>query len=98
MTEALLSVEVVHATPEVQTVVTLTLAADSTVADALAAAADASPVLAGYDLASSAVGVFGEHVERDRLLAAGDRVEIYRPLLIDPKAARRARADKQRNG
>ena len=37
-------------------------------------------------------GIFGEVCGRDRSLRDGDRVEVYRPLSVDPKAARRARA------
>ncbi|MFM7397118.1 MAG: RnfH family protein [Gammaproteobacteria bacterium] len=48
------------------------------------------------------VGIFGERCERSRVVVVGDRVEIYRPLTVDPKAARRERArhaqtDKGRN-
>jgi hypothetical protein len=42
--------------------------------------------------AEAPVGIFGEACTRERRLAPGDRVELYRPLLVDPKAARRARA------
>ena len=45
--------------------------------------------------ASAVVGIFGEPVTRDRVLQAGDRVELYVPLQVDPKAARRARARPQ---
>ena len=38
------------------------------------------------------VGIFGERCERDRIVREGDRIEIYRPLAVDPKAARRDRA------
>lgn len=38
------------------------------------------------------LGVFAHPVERERVLRDGDRVEVYRPLLIDPKDARRKRA------
>lgn len=38
------------------------------------------------------VAIFGERVERDARLHDGDRVELLRPLLIDPKDARRRRA------
>ena len=38
------------------------------------------------------VGVFGDVCGRDRRLQDGDRVELYRALIVDPKAARRARA------
>lgn len=41
---------------------------------------------------AAAVGVFGERCERSRTLAEGDRVEMYLPLRVDPKAARRQRA------
>ena len=42
------------------------------------------------------VGVFGKKVNLDTLLADGDRVEIYQPLQIDPKEARRLRAIKKK--
>jgi putative ubiquitin-RnfH superfamily antitoxin RatB of RatAB toxin-antitoxin module len=38
------------------------------------------------------VGIFGERCDRSRALAEGDRVEMYLPLKVDPKAARRQRA------
>ncbi|MFM8844328.1 MAG: RnfH family protein, partial [Gammaproteobacteria bacterium] len=38
------------------------------------------------------IGIFVEPCERDQILREGDRVELYRPLAVDPKAARRARA------
>ena len=38
------------------------------------------------------VGIWGQECERARLVADGDRVEIYRELLHDPKATRRSRA------
>lgn len=63
----------------------LVLPAGATVAEALAAAAfDGDP--------PAAVAVFGEAVDADRPLADGDRVELLRPLLLDPKEARRRRA------
>jgi len=40
------------------------------------------------------VGIFSHIVEPDVLVRAGDRIEIYRPLLLDPKEARRLRAEK----
>jgi putative ubiquitin-RnfH superfamily antitoxin RatB of RatAB toxin-antitoxin module len=41
---------------------------------------------------SAPVGNFGERCARDRLVCEGDRIEIYRPLAVDPKHARRERA------
>ncbi len=46
-----------------------------------------------WDIADDAAcGIWGKVNARDRLLRDGDRVEIYRPLTADPKAARRKRA------
>lgn len=63
----------------------------ATVGDAIdaSAVADAFPE---EDLENMAVGVWGRVVRRDHTLADGDRVEIYRPLSIDPREARRRRA------
>ena len=44
------------------------------------------------DLAVNGVGVFGRARGLDQRVAGGDRVEIYRPLPVDPKEARRRRA------
>lgn len=44
------------------------------------------------------VGIFGETCDRTRCLQSGDRVEVYRPLAVDPKAARRARARERQTG
>lgn len=84
-------IEVVHALPERAVVRAYQLAEGATVADALALAA-ADPAFAGVPIAAAPVGVFGLAVSRDRPLRAGERVEIYRLLALDPKAARRARA------
>ncbi|GAB0150042.1 RnfH family protein [Marichromatium sp. PS1] len=44
------------------------------------------------DLARNKVGVFGKLAKLDQALEDGDRIEIYRPLIADPKAARKRRA------
>jgi len=71
------------------------LPANATVGDALRAA-HADPAFAGIDLEGSPIGVFGMAARREQLLHPGDRVEIYRPLALDPKAARRARVKQAR--
>jgi uncharacterized protein len=86
-----LTVEVVYALFERQSLVKLTLPAGATVGDALDAVAARAP-FAALDLGKAPVGVFGDRCGRDRALADGDRVEIYRPLRIDPREARRWRA------
>lgn len=46
------------------------------------------------DLAGRKIGIFGLAVPADKCLADGDRVEVYQPLKIDPKQARRLRAER----
>ncbi len=93
-----IQVTVAYALPEAQFDVPLELPLGATVADALAAVADQAP-FAELDLRTCPVGVFAEPVEdRSRALTPGDRVEIYRELLLDPMAARRERAAAQRAG
>ena len=84
-------VAVVYALPERQYQVELELPAGATVGDALAAVADREP-FADLDLAAVPVGVYGERVTAERLLDDHDRLEIYRPLLLDPLEARRRRS------
>ena len=84
-------VEVVYALPEAQHRVHLELETGATVRVALDAVRRIPP-FAGLDLDAVPVGVFGRRVSRDSMLSPGDRVEIYRPLLVDPKEARRRRA------
>jgi uncharacterized protein len=86
-----LRIEVAYALPDRQIVVRVQLPSGATVGDALAAVAMRAPFDA-IDIAAAPVGVFGDRCERQRVLADGDRVEIYRPLLIDPREARRLRA------
>jgi len=90
-----LQIEIAHAGPQRAIVKSLTLPAGACVADALCLAA-ADPDFVGVDLTNATVGIFGRVTRRDHLLKDGDRVEIYRPLVADPKAARRARAQEAR--
>ncbi|TVP61994.1 MAG: RnfH family protein [Halomonadaceae bacterium] len=89
-------VEVAYARPERQLIVPVTLPAGSTVHEAVLQ----SGIMEQFpeiDLATQAMGIFGQGVKdpASHLLKEGDRVEIYRPLIIDPK---QARADRARKG
>lgn len=86
-------VEVVFALPERQELVGLELPDGATVADALEASGMAAK-FPGHDLTSCAIGVWGHVVDRGHRLRDGDRVELYRPLCIDPQEARRQLAAK----
>ena len=89
MSEAV-TVTVVWATPEVQDVVPLTLPAGATVGEAIARSClvDRHRI----DLAAARLGIHGRLARGDTVLADGDRVDICRPLLADPKEVRRAEA------
>jgi len=84
-------VEVAYARPERQSIVELELPAGATVETALRASRlwEQFPEI---DPEHAPVGIFGNLCERDARLRPGDRVEIYRPLLVDPRMARRQRA------
>ncbi len=94
----LIPVEVVYAKPQVQRLIALQLPVGSTLWQAVRQSGllEQCPELAarGEELRGN-VGIFGKPVPADSVLQAGDRVEIYRPLLIDPKEARRLRAEKK---
>jgi len=92
-----IAIEVAYALPERQTLIRMAVAAGTTVAQALAA----SGILALHpevDLAQQRVGIFGQFVAFERVLESGDRIELYRPLIADPKAGRHARVAKRRAG
>ncbi|PVY75962.1 hypothetical protein C8D92_106224 [Tamilnaduibacter salinus] len=99
MSDEVVRVEVAYATPERQEIVTLEVAAGTTVYTA-ATQSGLERVFPELDYEQAAMGVFGKVVKRPReqVLRAGDRVEIYRPLKIDPKDARIQRARKKKKG
>jgi putative ubiquitin-RnfH superfamily antitoxin RatB of RatAB toxin-antitoxin module len=88
-------IEVAYARPQGAIQRTYELPAAATVGDALRAAG-ADPAFVGIDLEGSPIGVFGASARREQPLNPGDRVEIYRPLALDPKAARRVRVQQAR--
>jgi putative ubiquitin-RnfH superfamily antitoxin RatB of RatAB toxin-antitoxin module len=86
-----IAVSVVCAEPERVFDAELVLPRGSTVADAIERSGirDARP---DVEIRADHVGIFARKVPLDAVLHEGDRVEIYRPLMIDPKEARRKRA------
>jgi len=88
----LIKVEVLYALPHEQTLLSVDVAQGTTLADAV----KISGMLEKYpeiDLASNKVGIFGKLSKPDAVLREKDRVEIYRPLIADPKEVRRKRAE-----
>lgn len=93
--QGLIRVEIAYARPGKQVIVPIEVSPGTT----LGAAIRSSGVLERFieiDLTRQACGVFGQRRPLDYVLQPGDRVEIYRPLTIDPKAARRRRAIAER--
>jgi putative ubiquitin-RnfH superfamily antitoxin RatB of RatAB toxin-antitoxin module len=87
-----IEVEVAYALPQIQVVLPVQLPAGAVVGDAIRE----SGILKQFpeiDLANNKVGIFGKLSKLDAVLQPGDRVEIYRPLVADPKEARRKKAD-----
>ena len=87
-------VEIAYAEPSRAILRELTLPAHSTVADALAASALVSELQ--LDMSQLTLGIWSKPVTMESVLVDGDRIELYRPLTIDPMDARRKRARKSR--
>ena len=91
--EQKMNVEVAYALPHSQRIVELSVAAGTTAREAVIQ----SGIDKSYpeiDLQAADLGVFGKSVKDAYELQSGDRVEIYRPLEIDPKESRKQRAAK----
>lgn len=83
-----IDVEVAYACPERQLILKVEVPAGTTALEAtrLSGIEEQFPEI---DLGKNRLGVFGKLCKGERVLHAGDRVEIYRPLLVDPRTARR---------
>lgn len=87
-------VEVAYARPDEQIIIPLQVKAGTTALEAIMQ----SGILEKFpdiNLEQNKIGVFSKLVKPDTVLQEKDRVEIYRPLIADPKESRRARADKK---
>ena len=92
MTEAnKICVEVAFALPDKQEIVMLEVLPGTTAAEAVSQS-DISLHFPELQLAGASLGVFGKTVKDDYILHTGERVEIYRPLIADPKEIRKQRA------
>lgn len=89
-----ITVEVAFALPERQQIIELQVEQGATAYDA----AEQSGIVKAFpeiDLATAKMGIFGKAIKpKSHEMEAGDRVEIYRALIADPKEARKKRADK----
>lgn len=86
-----ITVELIYALPDQQNLISLTVERGTTVKQAI----DKSGILTQYPeiaIHQAKVGIFSKAISLDTILREGDRIEIYRPLKIDPKQARRKKA------
>lgn len=86
-----IQVQVCYATPTMEFLRTLTVADGVTLGQAIELSGLLREV-PGIDLATALVGIYGKKRSLDSVLRQHDRVEVYRPLIADPKDARRRRA------
>jgi uncharacterized protein len=86
-----IEVEVVYALPKTQTIVPLVVPVGTTVGEVLSQSGMAArhPEI---DIYSMRLGIYGKRMSLTTVLENHDRIEICRPLIVDPKQARRARA------
>ena len=87
----MIKVEVAYALPEKQAIIELRVPAGTTVLEA-ARQSGITGKFEEIDLENAKFGIFGHVVAPKQVLKAGERVEIYRPLIVDPKAVRKERA------
>ena len=87
-------IEVAYAKPEKQIIIPVEVDESCTVEKAIVLS-DILNQFIEIDLEQNKVGVFGKAVQLTDILRENDRVEIYRPLIADPKESRRARAEKK---
>lgn len=88
MTETI-NVEVAYALADEQLVLTVNIDTGTTAV----AAIEQSGLLQKFpDIEINKIGIFGKIIKNDTILKEGDRVEVYRPLIADPKEVRRQRA------
>lgn len=89
-----MQIEVAYALPQVQVLQKLNVPSGCTVEQAIRCCG----ILQQFpeiDLAKNKLGIFGKITQLQTVLQPHDRIEIYRPLIIDPKEARRLRAKKK---
>jgi putative ubiquitin-RnfH superfamily antitoxin RatB of RatAB toxin-antitoxin module len=91
MSDSPINVEVAFALPEKQALIALQVPAGTTAIEA-ARQSGVTERFDDIDLDNAKLGIFAKVVAPTQVLREGDRVEIYRPLIADPKEVRKARA------
>ncbi len=87
-------VEVAYALPEEQVIISIEVPKKINIKQAIEKSG-IQKIFPEIDLSKNKVGIFGKQTTLDHLLSDRDRIEIYRPLILDPKEMRRKRASKK---
>ena len=90
----MLEIEVVYGLPDKQVLKKMNVQNGYTAREAVCQSG-LDEIFSELDLQTAPLGIFGKSVKDETLLRDKDRIEIYRPLLIDPKEARRKRVQNQ---
>jgi len=88
-----IAIEIAYATPAKQKILALSVKTGSSLIDCI----KTSGIFYHFpeiDINTLQAGIWGKVKPLEHIVEAGDRIEIYRPLITDPKASRRRRADK----
>jgi len=86
-----ISIEVAYANPDEQLILVVEVPTTATIAEAIKLS-HIDEHFPEIDINAPKVGIFGKLTKLDATLNPGDRIEIYRPLIADPKEARKKRA------
>lgn len=89
----MIRVEVAFALPTQQSIIEIMLKEGSTIEDAIEAS-NIAQLYPDSGIENAKVGIWSRTAKRKDVLKDGDRVEIYRPLIADPKEVRKRRAEK----
>ncbi len=92
-----MEIEVAYATPTRQALLQIRVPEGCTVEQAIELSG-IREMFPGIEIDPGAVGIFSRKVSMDQVLRNGDRVEIYRPLIADPKEMRKQRAARGKGG
>ncbi|MEQ5184494.1 RnfH family protein [Providencia rettgeri] len=90
-----INIEVTYALPEKQFLLSVKVAEGTTIEDAIIASGILT-LRSDIDLKKNKVGIYSRPAKLDDVVQEGDRIEIYRPLIADPKELRRKRAEKSK--
>lgn len=89
--EAIITVEVAYATPERQAIISIEVATGTTLIEAVRQS-NITHLFPDLDIETADTGIWSKAKPKNTVMQDGQRIELYRPLIADPKESRRKRA------